>query len=61
MTSEHKTIGLRADFCEAAFTETIRTKSTEVKVLLATSAGVDLLLQERGVEREEDDEGDADN
>ena len=52
---------MRADFGEAAFTKTVRTKSTEVKVLLATSAGVDLLLQERGVEREEDDEGDADN
>ena len=30
-----------------------------MKVLLAPSARVDVLLWERGVEREEDDEGDA--
>ena len=30
-----------------------------VKVLFAASARVDVFLRERGVEREEDDEGDA--
>ena len=43
------------------FTKTVRTKSTEVEVLFAASAGVDLFLWECNVEREEDDEGDADN
>ena len=37
------------------------TNSSVVKVLLAPSARVDVLLWERGVEREEDDEGDADS
>ena len=60
-TSKRETIGLRADFGEATFTKTVRTKSTEVEVLFAASAGVDLFLWERGVGCEEDDEGDADN
>ena len=43
------------------FTETVTTDSSVVKVLLAASARVDILLWERGVEREEDDKGDADS
>ena len=46
---------------EATFTKTVTTNSGVVEVLLATSARVNVLLWERGVEHEEDDEGDADN
>ena len=37
------------------------TDASVVKVLLAPSARVDVLLWEREVEREDDDEGDADS
>ena len=37
------------------------TDSGVVEVLLAPSARVDVLLWERGVEQEEDNEGDADS
>ena len=37
------------------------TNLSVVKVLLAASARVDVLFWERGVEREDDDEGDADS
>ena len=60
VTSPCETIGLRADFLKATFTETVRTKSTAVEVAFAARAGVDFLLREVGVEREEDDEYDAD-
>ena len=41
------------------FTKTVTTNLGVVKILLAASARVDVLLWERSVEREEDDEGDA--
>ena len=59
-TSPSKTVGLRADFGEATFTETVRTKSTAVEVAFAASAGVDFLLREADVEREEEYEYNAD-
>ena len=59
-TSPSETVGLRADFCEATFTETVRTKSTAVEVAFTARAQVDFLLREVEVEREEDDEYDAD-
>ena len=50
-----------ADFGEAMFTETVTTNLSVVEVLLAASARVNVLLWECSVEREEDDEGDADS
>ena len=50
---------LSADTGEAAFTKTVATDASAVKVLFAPSARVDFLLWEHGVEREEDNEGDA--
>ena len=41
------------------FTKTVASYVSVVKVLLAPSARVDVLLWEREVEREDDDEGDA--
>ena len=38
-----------------------RSDTGVVKVLFAPSARIDFLLWERGVEREEDNEGDADS
>ena len=58
MASE--TIGLRADFCEATFTETVRTKSTAVEVAFTARAGVNFLFWEVEVERKEDDKERAD-
>ena len=43
------------------FTMTVTTDASVVKVLLAPSARVNVLLWEREVEREDDDEGDADS
>ena len=43
------------------FTETVWTDLSVVEGKFAASARVDFLLWERGVEREEDDEGDADS
>ena len=43
------------------FAKTVTTDASVVKVLLAPSARVDVLLWERGVECEEDNEGDADS
>ena len=59
-TSPSKTVGLRADFGEATFTDTVRTKSTTVEVAFTTRARVNFLLREVEVEREEDNEYDAD-
>ena len=59
-TSSCETVGLRADFGEATFTKTVRTKSTAVEVAFAVRARVDFLLREVEVEREEDYEYDAD-
>ena len=59
-TSSSETVRLRADFAEATFTETVRTKSTAVEVAFIVRAGVDFLLREVEVYREEDDEERAD-
>ena len=58
--SKCKTIGLRADFSEATFTETVRTESTAVEDECATSAGIGFLLWERAIEGKKNNEGDAD-
>ena len=50
MTSPCESIGLRADFTEATFTKTVRTKSTAVEVAFTASAGVYFLLREVDVE-----------
>ena len=60
MTSTCESVGLGADFTEAAFTETVRTKLTAVEVAFTTSARVNFLLREVDVEQEEDYEYDAD-
>ena len=52
---------MRADLAEAAFTETIRTKSTAVEDECAVSAGIGFLFWERTIEGKKDDEGDADS
>ena len=52
---------MSADTREATFTKTVASDASVVKVLLAPSTRVDFLLWERGVEGEEDDEGDADS
>ena len=59
--SKCETVRLRADFGEATFTKTIRTKSTAVEEEFAASAGVGLFLWEHVVEGEKDYEGDADS
>ena len=41
------------------FTKTVASDTSVVKVLLAPSARVDVLLWEREVEREDDNEGNA--
>ena len=43
------------------FTKTVATDASVVEVLLAPSARVDVFLWEREVEREDDNEGDADS
>ena len=59
-TSTCESVGLRADFRETTFTKTVRTKSTAVEVVFTARAGVDFLLGEAKVEREEEYEYDAD-
>jgi len=41
-----KTVRLGADFQEATFAKTVRTKLTVVEVAFAAGAGVDFLLRE---------------
>ena len=43
------------------FTKTVASDTSVVKVLLTPSARVDVPFWEREVEREDDDEGDADS
>src|ERR1700761_7862302 len=59
-SSPCETVRLRADFGEATFTETVRTKSTAVEVAFTVRARVNFLLREVEVEREEDNEYNAD-
>ena len=55
-----ESVGLGADLAEATFTKTVRTKLTVVEVAFTASARVNFLFEEVDVEREEDNEYDAD-